>query len=104
MRRLVIVAPLAPDARKHARELLASGPPFDPDLTGFTRHGVYASDDEIVFVFEGAADVEWEVDDLLGDALHPGIAEAVEAWRPLLAAPPRVARETYYWTREEAGL
>lgn len=103
MRRLVVVAPLAPNAQGRAQELLASGPPFDPALTSFTRHGVYASDEEVVFVFEGAADVELEVDDLLGDALHPRVAEAVEAWRPLLAAAPRVARETYFWTREEAA-
>jgi hypothetical protein len=103
MRRLVIVAPLAPDVRETVGELLESGPPFDPQLTGFTRHGVYASDKEVVFVFEGAADVEWEVDDLVGDALHPAVTKAVEAWRPLLAAPPRVARERYFWTREEPG-
>jgi len=103
MRRLVSVAPLAPDAREAAAELLESGPPFDPHHTGFTRHGVYASNEEVVFVFEGAGDVEWEVDDLVGDALHPGVAEAVEAWRPLLTALPRVARERYFWTREDPG-
>jgi hypothetical protein len=99
MRRLVIVAPLAPGTREQAEELLESGPPFDPELTGFRRHVVYASDAEVVFVFEDG-DVEWEVDDLLGDALHPAVVEAVERWRPLLAARPRLATEVYFWERE----
>lgn len=99
MRRLVIVAPLEPETSRQARELLESGPPFDPEFTGFRRHAVYASDTEVVFLFEDG-DVEWEVDDLLGDALHPVVATAVERWRPLLAAPPRVAHEAYFWERE----
>jgi hypothetical protein len=101
MRRLVIVAPLVPEMRDQAQRLLESGPPFDPDFTGFRRHAVYASDAEVVFVFEDG-DVEWEVDDMLGDVSHPAVAEAVERWRPLLSARPRVAREAYFWERESS--
>jgi hypothetical protein len=99
VRRLVIVAPLAPGVRERADELLRTGPPFDLEETGFARHAVFVTDTEAVFVFENG-DVEWEVDDLVGDALHPQVNDAVEAWKDLLAAPPRIARERFFWERE----
>jgi hypothetical protein len=99
VRRLAIVAPLAPGAREWADELVRAGPPFDLEETGFARHAVFVTDAEAVFVFEDG-DVEWEVDDLVGDALHPDVTEAVEAWKELLAGPPRVAREGFFWERE----
>jgi hypothetical protein len=51
MEQLAIVARLKSGAEPRARELIASGPPFDPAESGFDRHAVYLSVDEVVFVF-----------------------------------------------------
>jgi hypothetical protein len=98
MRRLLIVAPLVPGAHEEAVELLAAGPPFDPQKTRFTRHAAYISDQEALFAFEGD-DVEWEVDDLVSSIFHPAVNDAVAAWKPLLAASPRPVPEVYFWQR-----
>ena len=105
MKRLLLVAPLVPGAREEAERLLGAGPPFDPEETHFARHAVYITDEEVVFTFEGE-DVEWEVDDLVGDFFHPAVNDAIGEWRPLLAAPARPAREAYVWQRRarEAGV
>lgn len=102
MKRLVIVARLREDALARAEELLAGGPPFDPEDTGLERHGVYLTEDSVVFVFENH-DVEWEIDDMLGDLLHPEVETAVDSWRSLLDGPPKLAREAFFWTREESA-
>jgi hypothetical protein len=99
MRRLVILAPLVPGAHEEAVRVLAAGPPFDAEETRLTRHAVYISDEEAVFAFEGE-DVEWEVDDLVGDVFHPAVSDAIAAWEPLLAARPRPVREAYFWERD----
>lgn len=98
MRRLVIVVPLAEGTEQRAVELLTSGPPFAPEDTGLESHGVYLSRREVVFVFEGV-DVESQVDDLMSDFFRPGVTAAIDAWKPLLAASPRVAQERYFWRR-----
>jgi hypothetical protein len=99
MNRLVIVARLREGARAEAEALLAGGPPFDPEVTGLARHGAYLTEDSVVFVFEDH-DVEWEIDDMLGDLLHPEVAKAVDSWRSLLDGPPKLSREAYFWARE----
>lgn len=101
MQRLAVVARLKPEAAARAAELIASGPPFDPKAVGFQRHSVYLSSGEVVFVFEGE-EVEWMIDDLVDS---PFRSPAFEAWRPLLAEPPRPAREAYFWTaaKTESG-
>ena len=101
MQRLVIVAPLAEGAYRRALELLEKGPPFDLAATDLERHGVYLTENEVVFAFDGS-DVEWEVDDLADDSL-PGVGAAMESWRELLAGPPRISREAYFWTRTETS-
>lgn len=100
MQRVVIIASLTEGSEDRAAELLAGGPPFDPAGTGFERHGVYLSEREVVFVFEGP-DAEWQVDDLISDPFRPGVTLAIEAWRPLLAGNPRLAQEAYFWQRTE---
>jgi len=101
MQRLVIVAPLAEGARARAAQLLAQGPPFDPGSTDLDRHAVYVTESEVVFAFDGS-DVEWEVDDL-ADESFPDVGAAIERWRELLAGPPRIAREAYFWQRGADG-
>jgi hypothetical protein len=101
MQRLVIVAPLVEGAHARAAELLEHGPPFDPGGTGLDRHAVYLTASEVVFAFDGS-DVEWEVDDL-ADASLPDVGAAIDRWRQLLAGPPRIAREAYFWQRDAGG-
>jgi hypothetical protein len=96
MDNLVVVARLRPDVSDQAMRLVSSGPPFDPQDLGFSRHVVYLTSREVVFVFE-AAEVEWIVDDLIND---PVISAAFAAWQPLLEGPPRLARQQYGWVRE----
>jgi hypothetical protein len=101
MQRLVIVVPLAEGAGKRAAELLEHGPPFEPAATNLDRHGVYLTENEVVFTFDGS-DVEWEVDDLADDSL-PDVGPTIEQWRELLSGPPRIAREAYFWARASAA-
>ena len=94
MNTLMIVARLASGRNGEAEQLIAKGPPFDPDV-GFHRHSVFLTATEVVFLFEAPA-VEWMVDDLVND---PVISAALAAWRPLLDGPPRLAHERYAWRR-----
>jgi hypothetical protein len=98
VQRLAVVLRLKPGTRDRAASLVAERPPFDPEESGLDRHAVYLSDDEAVFVFEGA-DVEWQLDDLLDDFFHPALQKAIEEWRPLLEGEPRIATEAYSWDR-----
>jgi hypothetical protein len=93
VKRLAVVARLRPGARAKAAELIASGPPFDPEAVGLERHSVYLSGAEVVFVFEGA-EVEWIVDGIVDD---PFRSPVFEAWSELLDGSPRAAREAYFW-------
>lgn len=99
MEQLAIVARLKPGSEPRAAELIANGPPFDPTESGFDRHTVYLSADEVVFVFEGHQ-VEWDVDRLVDEPFHWLLTDALEEWRPLLDGQPRIARPAYSWTRE----
>lgn len=78
--------------------MIRSGPPFDPDSLGLTGHRVFLSAGEVVFLFEGHQ-VEWMVDDLVSDPNAWATQEALDAWRPLIELPPRIAREAYAWER-----
>ena len=61
MQRVAVIANLKPDMAERARELVASGPPFDPDELGFERHHVYVSEGQVVFAFETAPDAPTDV-------------------------------------------
>jgi hypothetical protein len=97
MEQLAIVARLRSGAGPEAAELIASGPPFDPAEQGLARHTVFLSAGEVVFVFEGH-EVEWLVDGMVDDPFHWRIAEALDAWRPLIEGQPRIARAAYTWS------
>lgn len=99
MERLALVARLKPGSQSRAEELIAKGPPFDPQEGGFVRHSVFLSASEVVFVFE-AHEVEWLVDALVGDPFQWMVAEALDAWRPLVEGSPRIAREKFSWERD----
>jgi hypothetical protein len=102
MNRLVIVARLNEGAHADAQELIAAGPPFEPDELGFHRHGVYLTATDVVFVFE-APEVEWLVNDIID---HPVFAAALAPWRGMVDGPPRFAHEHYFWARgqDEVGV
>jgi hypothetical protein len=78
--------------------LIAKGPPFDPEESGFMRHSVFLSASEVVFVFE-AHEVEWLVDALVDNPFQWIVADALDAWRPLVDGSPRIAREQFSWER-----
>ena len=95
MSTFVVVAPLRPAAREAARELLAQGPPFDPEGTALESHQVFLTDREAVFLFEGP-DAKETVQKVTGD---PGVWRAAARWRELLAGRPRIAESAYTWAR-----
>ena len=96
MQRIAVIAKLKEGAAEGARELLDEGPPFDPDALGFDRHVVYVSEDEVVFIFEGAR-VGALVRTLA--AAGPDARKAFSAWEPLIDGLPRLAQETSFWQR-----
>jgi transaldolase len=66
------------------------------------RHNVYLSVSEVVFVFEGHG-VEWMVDDLIDEPIHPKIRKAFEQWEAIVDEPPRIARERFGWERDRTS-
>jgi len=83
--------------RERARELIADGPPFDPEGTGLIAHQVYVTEREVVFVFEGAKP-RAALEQLAGD---PSVWRAAAAWRDILTGRPRLAEQAYDWSRRE---
>ncbi len=103
MHQLALVARLRPGAEAEAAELIAAGPPFDPAETGLTRHAVYLSASEVVFVFEGP-EVEWIVDGLVDHPFAWRLTRALDAWRPLVESNPRIARVAWSWEAEQQEI
>lgn len=101
MDHLAIIARLKNGTEERAAELIAAGPPFDPEQSGFDRHTVFLSATEVVFVFEGP-EVDAHVDDLIENPLRWMVSDAFEEWRPLMEGHPRIARERYFWERARA--
>ena len=99
MQQLAVIARLKTGAEPRAAELIAGGPPFDPAESGLDRHAVYLSAGEVVFVFEGP-EVEWIVDAMIENPFRWPLTAAFDEWRPLVEAPPRIARPAYAWARE----
>ena len=102
MQRVIVILHLKPGAQKKAAELIAKGAPFDLAETGFERHGVYLSTEEVAFVFEGR-DVEWLVDELVFDPYRRPMSQAIDEWRELVDQHPRVAREMFFWQAKHAA-
>jgi hypothetical protein len=101
MEQLAVIASLKEGSSEQARELLAHGPPFDAGTEGLTRHTVFLSSHDVVFVFEGH-EVEWIVDDMATAPFRWNVLEAFDAWRPLVEGEPRVAQVAYTWDRGAA--
>jgi hypothetical protein len=96
-RRIAVVLPLREDAHEAVRELLAEGPPFDPDVLCLDRHQVFLTATEAVFVFES---------DLGARALEPLLEspelwQSAATWHEYLAGPPRMAEDVFSWERSD---
>ena len=94
--RVAVIAKLWPGSRERASQILAEGAPYELGEAGFRRHGVFLAEEAVVFVFEGSG-IERLVRELVDD---PTRSAAFSVWGPLLAGPPALAREEFYW---EAG-
>jgi hypothetical protein len=99
-RRTVFVVPLRDGSQDAVRDLVAAGPPFDPEeAPGLDRHEVFLTANEAVFLFDsplGAAALEALL-------TEPELWRAANAWREHLAGPPRIAENVYAWERPAAG-
>ncbi len=93
--RLVLVVPLREGAYERALELLADGPPFDPESAALVRHDVYVTPREVVFVFESPAGTPIA---LPGE--DASLWRAANAWRKVMAGPARKARTACSWQRD----
>lgn len=93
--RLAVIAKLKEGAAEQAATLVRRGPPFDPGESGFDRHAVYLSGDQVIFLFEGDA-AERSVQEILANGTR---SAALGAWGPLLDQVPQLAVEGYYWKR-----
>jgi hypothetical protein len=87
---------------QQAAELLAKGPPFDPNQRGLECHTAYLSAGEVVFVFEGP-EVDVILDDMVENPFEPLINAAFAKWRPLIEGTPRIARPFFEWERPTGG-
>ena len=96
--RVLIVVPLKPGTKEKAGQLLAGGPPFDPEALGLDRHSVYLTEHEAVFVFEGSTP---NIVDELVEATPVWAAAA--AWKEIVDGPPRLAEHGFSWERPVAA-
>jgi hypothetical protein len=91
----VVVVPIRDGMRRRVLELIRKGPPFDLERSPLTRHAIYVTEREAIFVFEGAA-----VESFAAQIMRsPAAWRAAVAWERCLAGPPRIADEPYSWTR-----
>jgi nucleotide-binding universal stress UspA family protein len=94
VQRLLVVVTLRPGAAGAAADLIAEGPPFDLAAHGLGRHGVYLSEREVVFTFEGRS-IERLLSAIVNDPVHGG---AFARWAPLTVGSPRLVLERFHWS------
>lgn len=94
-RRIAVVLPLREEAHDAVRELLAGGPPFDPEALGLDRHQVYLTGSEAVFIFESQLGAK-ALEPLLES---PELWQSAAAWHDHLDGPPRIAEDLFSWER-----
>ena len=98
---IALVVPLKPGSQNAVRELLAQGPPFDPEqLPELEHHEVFMSDEQAVFVFQSSAGI----DAFAAAARRADLLQAALAWASAWPARRHIAEGVYSWTRsDEAG-
>ena len=94
-RRILVALQIKPGHRRETRELLRTGPPFDPSESGLARHDVFLLDDQVLFVFATHGGRE------LARFVEPDFWETVAAWRPLMVGGVRLAESAYGWSEGE---
>ncbi|HEV8099179.1 MAG TPA: hypothetical protein VGP56_08515 [Gaiellaceae bacterium] len=95
---IALVVPLRPGSRQAVRELLAQGPPFDPEqVPELEHHEVFVSDEQAVFVFRSSTGI----DAFALRLAEPELMQAALAWREHLAGPPHIAEGVYSWSRND---
>lgn len=108
---VAVIVPLKKGRRARAKELVAHGPPFDPAALGLTRHQVFLSADEAMFVFAGPH-VRAKLERMTRD---PTLWRVGHAWRGVIGGRPRLApapeigpassdQPVYSWTAKRDGL
>ena len=91
-----VVMPIEEGVIEQVRELVSDGPPFDPADTPLTRHELFLTPREAIFVFEAAT-----ADGLRELVSRLDIWAAAAPWGLFVAGPPRVADLVYAWERPE---
>ena len=95
MERVVLVAALKPDARQQALALVESLEPTSVGDAIPERAGIFLSDREAVFFFEGAGTVE-SIRALVNDPVRSTL---LSPWLPLFEGPLHLAREAFFFAR-----
>ena len=95
-RKATVIVSLREGTIDRVRELVAQGLPFDPAGTSLTRHEVFLTPREAVFVFEVATEDGLRA--LLGQL---DVWAAAASWGKLIQGAPRLADLAYAWERPE---
>jgi hypothetical protein len=93
MERLVLVASLKPGSRELVPELLEEQAALSPVTE---RQGIFLSETEVVFFFEGA-DAEEAVHEVLNDPVR---SDALSPWLPLFDGPLHRGYEAAFFERD----
>ncbi len=94
--RLLVVVPLKDGAHDRARELIETGPPFDPENTALERHLVFLLEHEVLFLFETGPSPQ----SLLETLGTPDVWQGAGAWQEIASGPPQIAEDIYFWERK----
>jgi hypothetical protein len=97
-RRIAVVLPLREETHDLVRELLAGGPPFDPEALGLDRHQVYLTGSEAIFIFESKLGAK-ALEPLLES---PELWQSAAAWHEHIDGPPRIAEDLFSWERSDS--
>jgi hypothetical protein len=98
--RLIVVLQLKPGSAARARELAEAGPPFDLGRARLSRHQVFITEHEAIFLFEGP-NARAIVERLVR---NPRVLREAVRWRECIDGRPRIAEEVYEWRRESRAV
>jgi hypothetical protein len=98
MERVVLIAPLKPGARDQAIELIERSTSGEQEQAT-QRVGIFLSDREVVFFFEGHAAAA-AVREFVNDPVRSSM---LSPWLPLFDGPLHVAHESYFFEHGGEG-
>ena len=99
MRRIAFVAEIRAGRKADLERMLAAGPPFDLEASGFEHHRVFVGDNDAVFLFEGVNPLK-AVQAL---ATQRALTRQITQMMGILSAP-RFLGEVYTWDRAEPAV